>query len=239
MTGFFDNAKGGGGAPTANLKAIGDFVHGEVVDFFEKDYVPFGKTDPELNKDGTKRQQLVVIVQTTNRNWAGVSKIPTNDDGSMKDPSTDDGKRAVYVPERSNIQYAIGRALSAAKADFEKGGTLGVKIANLEDTGKGNPLKVHEAVYTAPAANAAFFAAQAAAPAQTPAPVAQEQAQAPAPANAQPAAQAPAPAAQPAAPAAPAQDPWATPAQPAAPAQATPAVDPWGGNAAPATPAPF
>lgn len=234
MTGFFDNAKGGGGAPTANLKAIGDFVHGEVVDFYEKDYVPFGKTDPEKNKDGSTRQQLVVIVQTANRNWAGVSKLPTNDDGSVKDPSTDDGKRAVYVPDRSNIQFAIGRALSAAKSDFEKGGTLGVKIANLEDTGKGNPLKVHEAVYTAPVAGAAFFngAAEAQAPAAAPA------AQAPV-VNEQPAAQAPAPAAQPAAPAAPAQDPWATPAQPAAPAQATPAVDPWGGNAAPATPAPF
>ena len=234
MTGFFDNAKGGGGAPTANLKAIGDFVHGEVVDFYEKDYVPFGKTDPEKNKDGSTRQQLVVIVQTENRNWAGVSKVPTNDDGSMKDPSTDDGKRAIYVPDRSNIQFAIGRALSAAKADFEKGGKLGVKIANLEDTGKGNPLKIHEAVYTAPVAGAQFFGgtqqqAPAQAAPQTPSNPAYEAPAAPA----QPAA-APAPAQ--AAP--PAQDPWA--AQPAAPAPSTPAaVDPWGGNAAPATPAPF
>jgi len=216
MTDFFSNI-GGGGAPTANLKAIGDFVHGEVVDFFEKDYVPFGKTDPEKNKDGSNRQQLVVIVQTANRNWAGVSKIPdvdsTDPSKGKKDPSLDDGKRAVYVPERSNIQYAIGRALTAAGAGFEKGGTLGVKIANLEDTGKGNPLKVHEAVYTPPAAGAAFFGSEA--PAQTPAPVAQEQAQAPAPAPAAPAPQAaPAPAAQ-------------------------PAVDPWGGSATPATPPPF
>lgn len=231
MTGFFDNAKGGGGAPTANLKAIGDFVHGEVVDFYEKDYVPFGKTEPEKNKDGSTRQQLVVIVQTENRNWAGVSKLPTNDDGSVKDPATDDGKRAVYVPDRSNIQFAIGRALSAAKSDFEKGGKLGVKIANLEDTGKGNPLKVHEAVYTAPVAGAAFFGGNEQPAAQAPAAPAQQAApQAPA-APAQPAA-APAPAAPPA------QDPWA--AQPAAPAPSTPAaVDPFGGNATPATPPPF
>lgn len=224
MTGFFDNAKGGGGAPTANLKAIGDFVYGDIVDFYEKDYVPFGKNEPEKNKDGSNRQQLVIILQTENRNWAGVSKLPTNDDGSVKDPSTDDGKRAVYVPDRSNIQFAIGRALSAAKSDFEKGGKLGVKIVNLEDTGKGNPLKVHEAAYTAPVAGGQFFAG--ATPAQ----------QAPAaPAQVAPAApQAPA---QPAA--APAQDPWATPAAPAQQAPATPAVDPWGGNATPATPPPF
>jgi hypothetical protein len=208
-TDFFDNIGGGAGAPTANLKGVGDFVHGEVLEMFKRDYVPFGKTEPEKNQDGSTRQQLVIILQTELRNWQGVVKVPLKDhtdpNQGFKDPSEDDGKRAVYAPERSNIQFAIGRAVQAAAARFEVGGSLGVKIENLKDTGKGNPLKEHAAVYKAkPAATGdEFFGGAAAAPASTPAPVAQEQAQAPAPAAA-PAA-APAPAA-----AAPTQDPWAT-----------------------------
>lgn len=205
-TDFFDNIGEGAGAPTALLKGVGDYAHGEIVSMFKKDYVPFGQKDPEKNQDGTTRQQLVIVLQTELRNWQGVNKVPVvdhNDPNSpAKAPGEDDGKRAVYVPERSNIQYAIGRAVGAAKAPFEVGGTLGVKVSNLKDTGKGNPLKEHEAVYKPKADN--FFGgttAPAEAPAQAPA------TPAPAPAEA-PAAAAPAPAA------APQQDPWS--GQPAA-----------------------
>ena len=209
-TDFFDNIGGGAGAPTAVLKSVGDFAHGEVLEMFKKDYVPFGKTEPEKKEDGSTKQQLVIILQTTNRNWAGVVRVPKVDpadpNSPEKAPSEDDGQRAIYVPERSNIQFAIGRAVTASQAKFEVGGTLGVKIANLKDTGKGNPLKEHEAVYAAKPAPTAdeFFGGTpaASAPASTPSPVAQEQAQAPA------------------ATPAPQQDPWAS--SPAASSEAPP-----------------
>ena len=53
-TDFFDNAGGGSGAPTASLKQVGDYVTGQIVDMFKRDYIPFGKKEPELNDDGTK-----------------------------------------------------------------------------------------------------------------------------------------------------------------------------------------
>lgn len=200
-TDFFDNLSEGTGAPTAVLKNVGDFVHGEVVQMFKRDYIPFGKTEPEKKEDGSTKQQLVVVLQTSNRNWANVVKVPkvdhTDPNSAEKAPSEDDGLRAVYVPERSNIQFAIGRAVQAAQTKFEVGGTLGVKIENLKDTGKGNPLKEHAAVYTAkPAQTGTEFFGGEAAPAAAPAPAAQPApAAAPAPAPAAPAAQ---------------QDPWAT-----------------------------
>lgn len=234
-TDFFDNAGGGSGAPSAVLKNVNDMVSGEIVEMFKRDYIPFGKTEAEKDEseaDG-KRKQLVIILQTSLRNWQSVSKVPkvdANDPNSAeKAPSEDDGKRAVYVPNRSNLQYAIGKAVQAAGAGvkFSVGGTLGVRVFNLKDTGKGNPLKEHEARYAAPSAGSEFFggqpaAAQAAAPAAQAAPPAQPAAPAtppPAPAPA-----APAPAATPA-------DPWATPAA-AAPAPAATPGDPW---ATPAT----
>lgn len=202
-TDFFDGIGGGGGAPGAILKTVGDFVQGEIVEMFKREYIPFGKTEPEKREDGSPKQQLVIILQTEHRNWQNVTKVPLVDpkDESKgpKPPSEDDGKRAIYVPEQKNIQFAIADAVVAARAKPVVGGTLGVKVVELRDTGKGNPLKVHKAIYSPPSASDAFFGG---APAAAPAPEA---------APAAPAAPAPAaPAAAPA-PAAPAsQDPWAT-----------------------------
>lgn len=209
-TDFFDGIGEGAGAPTAVLKNPGDFVHGEIVRMTKRDYIPFGSDKPEMRADGTTpKQQLIVVLQTANRNWANVVKVPkvdgTDPNSAEKAPSEDDGLRAVYIPEGKNLQFAVARAVQAAKAKFEVGGKLGVKVTELVPTTKGNPRKEHEARYEAKPADTgdAFFgggAAQAA-----PAATAQ-----PAPAAA-------------AAPAAPAEDPWATPAT-AAPAAAG---DPW------------
>lgn len=206
-TNFFDNIGEGSGAPTALLKGVGDFVHGEIVDMFERDYIPYGKDKPEVKDDGTTRKQLVVVIQTQFRNWQSVNKVPLKDHtdpkSGPKDPSEDDGRRAVYVPEKSNIQFAIGRAVAATKEPFVVGATLGVKIAELKDTGKGNPLKVHEAVYTPKPAGSGFFDGAAQEAPQQAAPVSAEQA-----------------AAQAAPAAAPAQasgNPWESPAPTSAP----------------------
>lgn len=200
-TDFFDNIGGGAGAPTAVLKNVNDGVLGEVVEMFKRDYVPFGQDKPEINKDGSTRQQLVIVLQTTLRNWQGVSRVPkvdhTDPNSAEKPASEDDGKRAVYVPERSNIQFAIGRAVQAAGIKFEVGTTLGVKVANLKDTGKGNPLKEHEAVLRPKSVSDGFFGDSA--PAAEAAPAAPAAEATPAPAAAAPAPSAPA-----------AQDPWAS-----------------------------
>lgn len=233
-TDFFDNVGGGAGAPSAVLKNIGDFVHGEVVEMFKKDFTKFGTDQVELNKDGSKRQQMVIILQTDLRGWQNVVKVPLVDSNDptkgYKDPSEDDGKRAVYAPQGSNIQFAIGKAIAEKNGKFEVGGTLGVKIENLKDTGKGNPLKEHAAVWTDKPVGSGFFPAETQAPAQPAPQAAQPAPQAappvqeapvatPAPAQAAPAQQDPWAAS---APAAAAGDPWATPAASAPAASAPP-----------------
>lgn len=217
-TDFFDGIGEGAGAPTAVLKNPGDFVHGEIVRMTKRDYIPFGQEKPELRADGTPKQQLIVVLQTENRGWANVVKVPkvdgTDPNSAEKPPSEDDGLRAVYIPEGKNLQFAVARAVQGAKAKFEVGGKLGVRVTELVPTTKGNPRKEHEARYEAkPAATGdAFFGGAQTAPAAT----------------AAPAQAAPAQSAPPAAPA-PSQDPWATSA-PAAPAAGDPWASPTGGN---------
>jgi hypothetical protein len=187
---FFENTGGGVGAPSASLKVIDDFVFGEIVDQAIVDKKKFASDEIEKDeRTGENRKQLVVILQTDLRNYQGVSKIPTNEDGSQKAQSEDDGRRAVYIAPFTNIHAAVGEAVVAAtgaKGPLLNGGKLGVKIVELKDTGKGNPLKIHEAKYVAPSASDGFFgggeapaapATEQAAPAATPAPAASAPAQ--------------------------------------------------------------
>lgn len=201
---FFENTGGGVGAPSASLKIVNDFVIGEIVDQAMVPKKKFGSEDIEKDsRTGKDIMQLVVILQTDQRNWHNVSKVPTDENGNAKPASEDDGRRAIYVPPFSNIHAAIGEATD--KKPLRNGGKLGVKIVELKDTGKGNPLKIHAAHYEPPAAAPeGFFGGgdQQAAPAQSQ-PAAQQQ-------SAPPAQQQAAPAAAPAA--APQQDPWGAPA---------------------------
>ena len=152
--GWFDNV--GGGAPSADFKTLGAVVSGEVVDQYLIDYVPFSKT--EVAKDertGDVIKQLVVVLQTEQRNWDGVAKIPTvsKDDKTPKEASLDDGKRAIYLRRFTNIHAAVGKAVKGAGKDaLENGGKLAVKFLDEEDTGKGNPLKKFGAKYEPPTA---------------------------------------------------------------------------------------
>jgi hypothetical protein len=205
---FFENTGGGVGAPSARLSAVDDFVFGEIVDQAIVDKKKFGKDEVETDRDGNPVKQLVVILQTDLRNWEAVSKIPTNEDGSQKAASEDDGRRAVYVAPWQNLHSAIGDAVVAetgSKGPLLNGAKLGVKIVELKDTGKGNPLKIHGAKYVAPSASDGFFGESTTGsndvtPSEATQPAQQAQ---------QPAAQAtPAPAAQ--------QDPWANDAAQAA-----------------------
>jgi hypothetical protein len=209
---------GGSGAPSALLKNVNDFVYGEIVDQLmvpQKDFAT-GVVEKDA-RTGEDLEQLMIIIQTDSRGWAKVSKIPEYPAGDaragqQKDPAEDDGKRAIYVPAFRNLHAAIGDA--TGNEPLLNGGKLGVKIIELRNTGKGNPLKIHQAVYTPPVASEGFFppAEQAAPAPAAPAPAAPAPA---APAPAAPAPAAPAPAAP--APAAPASDPWGTPVATEAP----------------------
>jgi hypothetical protein len=148
---FFDEANKKG-APSAELKKVGDFVQGEILAKDKVDKTEFGTNKVEFEDDGvTPKKQLRIILQTESRNWAKVAKVPTNKDGSPKDPSEDDGKRAIYIPKFGNLFYAYNDGLVAAGVKaIEIGGWCGVKIIELEDTGKGNPLKKHAVKYRPP-----------------------------------------------------------------------------------------
>lgn len=217
---FFDNAVRSG-APSAKLSNIGDWVRGEIVDQFTVDRIDFAtkKPIPDRDNPGQNQQQLVIVLQTELSGWANVAKVPTQDPSNpqspAKDPSEDDGKRAVYVAMFTNIHAAVGRAViegTGSKGPVRNGGNLGIKVINLENTGKGNPKKVHAAVYTPPAAGANFFDEAPAQSAPTTSPVTQQPA-----------------ATQQSAPAAQQQDPWA----PSPAASAPAANDPWSGPSTP------
>lgn len=201
---YFDDSVRSG-APSSRLHDIGDWVRGEIVDQFLVPLTDFATGKVKTDRDGNELQQLVVVLQTEERNWANVARVPTvdrNDKRSpQKDPSLDDGKRAVYVPKYTNIHAAIGRAVEAGTGKVgpvRNGGTLAVKVDDLEDTGKGNPKRVFVAKYEPPAQSSKtddFFGGQQSAPAQETPPPAQKPA---------------------------GQDPWASSSQ-SAPAQG----DPW------------
>jgi hypothetical protein len=149
--GYFDDAMKEG-APSAKLKDKGDYVVGKIIDLFESGMTKFGTNDPVIDeRTGQQRMQLVIILQTDYRNWERVAKVPTAEDGTVADPTKDEGKRAVYTPKGTNIYAALGKALKAAGAvDVEIGGQFGIVIEDLQDTGKGNKLKIHRAKYDLP-----------------------------------------------------------------------------------------
>ena len=161
---FFDNI-GGAGAPSIKLSAVNDGVIGTIVDQFKTEAKEFGTENFKRDKKtGEVIKQLVVILDTEFRNWDRVAKIPLvdKDDRSKgtKDPSEDDGRRAVYIEPWTNLHAAVGRARQKHEGGpkgLANGARLGIKITELKDTGKGNPLKVFEAVYTPPATSDGFF----------------------------------------------------------------------------------
>lgn len=161
---FFDNI-GGAGAPSIKLSAVNDGVLGVIETQFKTEAKEFGTDNVKKDrKTGEPIMQLVVILQTDLRNWERVAKVPLvdKDDKSKgtKDPSEDDGRRAVYIEPWTNLHAAVGKAIvegTGSKGPLRDGGTLGVKIVELRDTNKGNPLKVFAAQYTPPAASGGDF----------------------------------------------------------------------------------
>lgn len=228
---FFANEGSGLNAPGFKPRGVGDGVMGEIKEIRQVDYYKFGEKTPEILANGSTRQQLRVIVQGPVDNYATTSgqNLPVDEHNNVL---PDTGLRTIFLPSGSNISGAVKAAcITAGARGLDEGGQLGVKLVEEKDTGKGNPLKIWEAKYTAPSKSAGFdFGAgqqQAAPPAQQqgwqqPAPQqaapAQQAWQQPAPSQAAPPAQQPQQWAQPAPQAAPQQQ-WQQPAAPVAPPQ--------------------
>jgi hypothetical protein len=174
MDEFFDIG-GGPSAPSAKLSDRNDTVVGVVSDVFKKEFTAFGEASPQIITDPKTglqraRTQMVVILDTEQRNWQGVSKVPDVDPSDkskgQKHPSEDDGKRAVYIPEmvkgagHNGIIFAVAQAIrEAGMKGLPTGTQFYLTITDLKDVQKGNPLKVFEAKVKAPEAGADVFGA--------------------------------------------------------------------------------
>lgn len=160
---FFATVAGTGGGASAKLSDINDWVVGEIVDQAMLPATDFSTKKPKHDsRTGEPVEQLAVTLQTELRNWQGVSRIPLvekdNPASGQKPASEDDGRRNVYIEPWTNIHSAVSDAVldeTGERGPLLNGGTLGVQVFNLKDTGKGNPLKEHRAKYTAPAPSAA------------------------------------------------------------------------------------
>lgn len=126
-----------GGARSAVLKSIGDWVEGFIATPPElRQQRDFNTKLPKTWQDGSPAMELRVVLQTEERD--------------LEDPE-DDGLRAIYI--RGDMQRAVREAVRTAKAPgLTVGGKLRVKHHALgESKGNLNPPKLYEARYRAPA----------------------------------------------------------------------------------------
>jgi hypothetical protein len=107
---------GGGGAPSAKFKTIGDTIAGQVLDYEMRQQSDLETNSLKTWDDGRPMMQLVVTLQTTER------------DASIED---DDGKRRIYI--KGLLQQAVRDAIKAAGGKkLEVGGTLTVRYVGDE-----------------------------------------------------------------------------------------------------------
>ena len=174
--------RGGNFAPSFKFDQIGANVAGEILSIDQQDQTDFDDPTKKLYDDrGNVKQQLQIILQTPLRNWQGVAKIPADQEtGQPQPPSTDDGRRAIYV--KGWMIGAVGDAVEKAtglRAAPQVGGRLAVRFAKTQPprSGRGQDMKLYEAVYVPPNPSDPMFQQ---APQQQPAPP-QQQWQQPAP----------------------------------------------------------
>lgn len=164
---------GGVGGPTAVLKQVGDEVVGTVKSVREWPHTKFGQTAQEVI-DGVARVDALVVIETAQRNWEGVIKIPTYPKehakaGKPRDKAEDDGMRAIYANVDGSGSKAMFSAISRAVKEagetgfIKEGGKLALKLTELKPTDKGNPAKLFQARYDPPAKPSAFDSAAASA----------------------------------------------------------------------------
>jgi hypothetical protein len=128
-----------GGVPPAKFETAGTTVTGKVLHAEKQQQREIATGKPKYWDDGTQREQLVVQLETSQRN----PEIPD-----------DDGRRALYV--RGNMLKALRAALKRAGGRLEAGGTLTVTYTgDGERTAAGfNPPKLYTVHYAPPAQSA-------------------------------------------------------------------------------------
>lgn len=124
--------------PGAKFEKIGDKVVGSIVSAEARQCMKFGTTDLDYWPQGDPKMQVVVTLQTDER------------DAAIED---DDGKRRLHAKKPGNMLSAIVAALAGNR--LEVGGRLAVMFTGEEPSQKGNPTKLYQAAYQPPAANAA------------------------------------------------------------------------------------
>jgi hypothetical protein len=130
-----------GGVPTAKFPSLGTTVHGTITDAPQvRQQTDFDTGALLYWDDGNKREQLVINLQTDERDPA---------------LTNDDGVRATYV-KGQNIK-SLRDAIRAAGADgIEAGGYLwDTYVKDGVAEGRKNPPKLHEYKYRGPGAQAA------------------------------------------------------------------------------------
>lgn len=130
--------EGGGGTPWAKFPAVGSVVRGTIVSIEQRQRTEFETNEPLLNKDNTPAMEIVVVLQTTER------------DPEIED---DTGLRALHAPVwffEGCMRLAIMAAVLAAGAKApEIGGELAVQHSGMD--GKA---KLYVATYAPPALTA-------------------------------------------------------------------------------------
>ena len=140
---FSQFSGGGGGAPSFAFQKLGDTVKGRVVSCKMMDQTYFGTDNKIPDGKGGFKKQLQVVLETTLRNWDGLKKTPTDQDGVEKPASEDTGSRAIYVKGWmiGPVSDAILKATNGERNFPVAGDILAVQFSEETPTNKGNPLK--------------------------------------------------------------------------------------------------
>lgn len=132
-----DFLMGGGGAPSAKFPTIGTTVKGTIVSFETTQQIDFATKLPKKWDDGNPMMQLVVTLQTEERD---------------PDEPDDDGKRRLFV--KSQMREAVADAVRAVGGNgLEHGATLAVRYESDKPSQRGNPTKIYRAQYQRPTAD--------------------------------------------------------------------------------------
>jgi hypothetical protein len=121
-----------GGAPAAKFPTIGTAVKGTVITAEVNQQTDFQSQKPKFYDDGKPMMQLVVTLQTDERD-------PENSD--------DDGTRRLFV--RGQMLSAVRQAVKVSGGKLEPGGTLAVQYVSDKASDKPgrSPAKMYEAAY--------------------------------------------------------------------------------------------
>lgn len=144
--------------PSHKFQGVNTGIQGRIVSCQQVAVNKFGTSEPVIDaRTGQPAVQLKIVLQTEARQWGGVAKIPTNEDGSAKAPHLDNGERAIYTGGKSSkgnswMSSALQDALAAAgrTGAMEIGAMLGVWITELVPTNEGNPYAKYGAKYASP-----------------------------------------------------------------------------------------